>query len=139
MSAARRAAASREPTAEQLRMAWPHFRGRGRCPDTLAATLAHPVFGPALRRAAQLMGRPSLAATGGAAAQAAARLGQGSYVHPTPTAPPAPPRRDDSALGRWPGMKHQPVRTGRWGDRLGAHDAKRAAANDRDEDARSAA
>ncbi len=122
-----------EPTADQLRMAWPFFFNRGSCPDTIEAALAHPVWGPCLRRAAQRFGRAIATGHVGAAAAAAANLGTCRYVPPTPTAPPRVPTRTETGLAHWPAAKHQPIRTGRYGERLGTHDAKRAAANDRDD------
>jgi hypothetical protein len=98
---------TRTPTQEQLRMAWPIFRGRHGCPDTVEQALAHPKYGPCLRAAALDMGRAPMSAHSGAAAAAASRLGANRWVPPTPDRP-------------------RP--------RLGAHDAKRAAANDRDEE-----
>lgn len=126
MTAQRRAKPPAAPTPEQLRLAWRHFQGRGSCPDTLETTLAHPVWGQCLRRAAQRMARAPATSAAGAAAAAAARLGQGSYVPPTPQAPPRLPVRDTSALGRFPAAGRRP-RPGK------AFDARRAAANDRED------
>lgn len=102
-------AASRlEPTAEQLALAWRQMRNRDACPATLEATLAHPVWSRALHGlAVNLSRRPT---TGpGPAADAASRLGTGTYVPPNPSAP---------ARITYP--------------RLAGVDRKRLAANDRD-------
>lgn len=119
-----------EPTERQLRLAWPYFYGRGSCPATLDAALADPFWGLGLRNAARCFGRPPLGSNDGAAAAAASRLGAERYVPPTPAAPSRPPR-DDGALGQWAPSK--PLHANRRPVRVGAHDAKRAAANDRDE------
>lgn len=47
----------REPTEEQYRLAWRHFRGRFGCPDTLEAAKAHRIYGIGLRCLALDMGR----------------------------------------------------------------------------------
>lgn len=122
-----------EPTERQYRMAWPYFHGRHGCPDTIEAAKAHPIYGRCLRALASRMhsgGMPS--AHPGAAAAAARRLGRETYIPPTPAPEAAPPPRDDGALGHW--SRHQPTRPAHvHRARLGAHDAKRAAANDREE------
>lgn len=134
-----------EPTDEQYRLAWPLFRGRGGCPDSLEAAKTHPRYGPCLRACAQNMGRPPAAPAGaGAAAQAAARLGGAQPVPPTPairpTVTPAITRAPAAVAPRSgnagaapaetraaPWLHRRPARS----QRTGAHDAKRAAANDR--------
>ncbi len=96
-------------------MAWPYFYNRRGCPETIAAALAHPRYGMCLRAAATTFGRPAAEAPGsGAAAQAAARLGTERWVPSTPSTAHKPPER-----------LHVP----RTLSRVGAHDAKRAAAN----------
>lgn len=124
-----------EPTEEQYRLAWRHWRGnRGPlgCPETLEATRAHPVYGRCLRAAAQLMGRPQMQMHGGAAAQAASRLGTARDVPPTPEI--VRPARQTTPLGHWPSAAEtaaaRPAFMHR--QRLGANDAKKAAANDND-------
>jgi hypothetical protein len=128
-----------EPSEEQLRLAWNlYFRGRRGCPDTLQATLAHRDFGRCLRAAASLThsGSTFPACHLGAAAAAASRLGHERYVTPTPELPRSANRAGPTPLGRWP----SPAETQRAAahlhrpSRIGAHDAKRAAANDRDDD-----
>ena len=137
-------------TPEQLRMAWPFFQGRYGCPDTLDAALQHRYYAPCIRALARTLHRVPMSTFNsghhGAAAAAASRLGRETYVPPTP---PAPPRvgRDGRAL-KSPDDPGAGVHTGSAGlikhwmhrpaahnqpRRLGADDAKRAAANDRED------
>ena len=104
------------PTDRQVRLAWNlHFRGRRGCPDTLAETLAHARWGPCLRAAARITNAGGVHHTHpGAAAAAASRLGRGTWIPPDPTAHRSTPAS----------APHRPAA------RVGAHDAKRAAAND---------
>ena len=124
--------AAGQPTTEQLQMAWRQMRGRHGCPATLEAALAHHAWRvPLLCLARTLARRVGMAPGPGAAAQAAARLGPGTYVPPDPTAPPRPagaatagrPTPHHSRIGAIP--MHMPRRAG--------PDLKRAAANDFDD------
>lgn len=125
------------PTAEQLRMAWPFFCGRRGCPDTLEAAVAHRYYGPCIRALARQLHRVPLSAFNagglGAAAAAAARLGRETYVPPTPPSRPLPPGKDQADLARWKRPTTVPVPPHLHRARVGAHDAKRAAANDIDD------
>lgn len=109
-------------TDEQLRMALRHLWRPG-WPEDLQAVLAHPVRGPCVRGLARSLGRA--APTVGTPPQ---RQGNAlAWVPPTPQVPPRPQR-----LRTGPGSD-SPDTLGAW-PRRRAFDARRAAANDFDED-----
>jgi hypothetical protein len=99
-----------EPTRQQQELAYRQLR-RPSWPDTLDAALAQRTYEVCINAVARRLSRAS--------ACAGARppvVGQpGAYVPPTPTAPPLPARM------RLPNL-------------AGRFDARRAAANDRDDD-----
>ena len=96
-----------QPSEEQVHLAWRQMRNRGACPDTLEATLAHPVWSKALHGLALSLSRRSPAEPGSARPASA-------FVPPNPPPPARAPARA------------MPQR------RL-AFDHKRAAANDFDD------
>ena len=98
-----------EPTPEQLALALRQLWRPG-WPADLAAALAHPVYSICVRGLARNLSRPPMRA------DPPPRLGTLHQVPPTPTEPPVRKQH------------------GRWFPKAGAFDAKRAAANDRDDD-----
>jgi len=115
------AAPAPEPTAEQLALAYRQLRHPNTWPSTLAATVAHPIFGKCLRAMARQMNRPAWwQPTAIVSTLPRTNL---PPVPPTPVVDPAPKK-----------VQHQGPRgphLGCW-QKLGI-DMKRAAANDRDD------
>jgi hypothetical protein len=107
------AAAKRHPaqsTQEQLTLALRQLWRPG-WPADLAAALAHPLYGTCVRGLARNLRRPPVTAT------PVPRLGAVHWAPPTPTP-------NDSTARTAAGRRFPP---------LGTFDAKRAAANDRDD------
>jgi len=120
-----------QPTAEQLQMAWRHMQHRNGCPATLEAALASPSWHVPLVCLARQLGRRLGAQQGlGAAAQAAARLGPGTYVPPDPL---GPARAATARMGNHMERHHSRLGVPMHKPRPTGRDGKRAAANDFDD------
>ncbi len=112
-----------DPTREQMYMAWRHY-ATPRWPPFEAAILS-PLHRPAIVALARRMHRPAWIPD---PARVTSGLPRGAYVPPTPTVEPLPtvPRRKPYIPAPAPAFLHRA--------RVGTHDAKRAAANDREDD-----